>query len=190
MFDNKFLMTLIGLVVAVVAINNFKKDDKIEDFGMLPSFQTKIDVMAAKNSVSAKKGDFFSVPGTYQAQLSPRFSNVDYGANIRYNMPSKVNQASPVSPLTFSGLVGNNSQNYISKENYQLPTRENFSNSNGGPTNCGKGGVPESYMGGAPAMQADYANGNYNNILSQAYSIFEYNHYHTFYLHYYQLNYP
>ena len=59
MFDNKFLMTLIGLVVAVVAINNFKKDDKIEDFGMLPSFQTKIDVMAAKNSVSAKKGDFF-----------------------------------------------------------------------------------------------------------------------------------
>lgn len=172
MFDNKFLVTLIGLIVAVAAINIKTKDeDEIkEEFGMLPSFQSKVNVVAAPASRAASKGDFFSVPGTYQAMLSPRFSNTDYGANIRYNMPSKVNQASPVSPLTFSGLVGNNSQNYISNENYQLPTRENFSNSNGGPTNCGKGGVPESYMGGAPAMQADYANGNYNNILSQAYS--------------------
>lgn len=170
MFDNKFLVTLIGLIVAVAAINIKTKDeDEIkEEFGMLPSFQSRVDVVAAPSSKSAAKGDFYSVPGTYQAMLSPRFSNTDYGANIRYNMPSKINQASPVNPLTFSKLVGNNSQNYISKENFDFPIRENYSN--GGPVNCGKGGVPESYMGGAPAMEADYANGNYNKIRSQAYS--------------------
>jgi Family of unknown function (DUF5850) len=168
MFDNKFLVTLIGLIVAVAAINiKTKDDDDIkEEFGMLPSFQAKVDVVAAQNSKSAAKGDFYSVPGTYQAMLSPRFSNTDYGANIRYNMPSRQNQANPVNPLTFSKLVGNNAQNYVGSEN----VRENFSNTNGGPANCGKGGVSQSYMGSAPIAPADYANGNYNEILNKAYS--------------------
>lgn len=34
------------------------------------------------------KGDFFTVPGTFQPTLAPRFSNVNYGPNIRYREPS------------------------------------------------------------------------------------------------------
>ena len=191
MFDNKFLMTLIGLVVAVVAINNFKKDDdKIEDFGMLPSFQTKIDVMAAKNSASAKKGDFFSVPGTYQAQLSPRFSNVDYGANIRYNMPSYNNQASPcqplgyaANPLTFASMVQNSKENYVPDTRHNSTLKENYGHSSSvenygcnscgggcGAVGCRKGGAPPSFNGGAPLMPGNgYANGNFNEITEKLY---------------------
>ena len=105
MFDNKFLFTLLGLIVTVVAINNIKSKDENEeiqeDFGMLPSMTWKVDRIAATPS-GAKKGDFFSVPGTYQAMLNPRFSNVDYGANIRYNMPSEGNLAAPCNPLGYA----------------------------------------------------------------------------------------
>ena len=34
------------------------------------------------------KGDMFMIPGTFQPALSPRFSNVGYGANLLYKMPS------------------------------------------------------------------------------------------------------
>lgn len=42
---------------------------------------------APKGSYGPRKGDFFQIPGTFQPILSPRFSNVDYGAMIRYNRP-------------------------------------------------------------------------------------------------------
>jgi len=179
MFDNKFVVTLVGLVMAVVAINHFKSkddDDNIEGFGMLPSFQTKIDVTASKNSQTAKKGDFFSVPGTYQAQLNPRFSNVDYGANIRYNMPSYNNLASPCqplgyasNPLTFASMV-NSKENFVSpkqvKENYGC----NSCGGGCGAVGCRKGGAPPSFNGGAPLMEGNsYANGNFNEVTEKAY---------------------
>lgn len=41
------------------------------------------------------KGEFFTIPGTFQSTLSPRFSNVDYGANIRYREPNINHMASP-----------------------------------------------------------------------------------------------
>lgn len=181
MLDNKFVVTLVGLVMAVVAINHFKSkdDDNIEGFGMLPSFQTKIDVTASKNRETAKKGDFFSVPGTYQAQLNPRFSNVDYGANIRYNMPSYNNLAAPCqplgyasNPLTFASMAESSS----SKENFVSPkqVKENYgcnSCSGGcGVVGCRKGGAPASFHGGAPLMPGNgYANGNFNEVTEKVY---------------------
>jgi hypothetical protein len=186
MFDNKFLITLLGLVVAVVAINNIKSKDDDEEikegFGMLPSMQYKVDVQAAPSQKAAQKGDFFSVPGTYQAMLNPRFSNVDYGANIRYNMPSYDNRGAPCNPLgyasnplTYASMV--NMQG--NKENYVRPTlngnstvRENYGSTSCGAncvTDCRKGGLPPSFHGGAPVMDADYADGNYNDIRDQSY---------------------
>ena len=98
MFDNKFLITLVGLIFAAVAINIKSKDEDgiVEDFNMFP-MSWKVGQVAKvpgaltnnfAGSDSAQKGQFFSVPGAYQSMLNPRFSNVDYGANIRYNMPS------------------------------------------------------------------------------------------------------
>ena len=116
MFDNKFLITLLGLIVAVVAVSKIKSDEedetKEEFLGTLPRMIPKVDV------VQDVKGQMYSVPGTFQALLSPRMSGqVDYGANIRYNMPSIQNQAVPVNPLTFSNMALKGGQNYY--ENFQ-----------------------------------------------------------------------
>lgn len=160
MFDGKFIATLIALVVAVLAICNFntKKVSSHEGFGMLPSRTWKVDRVVAGSQQAAQKGDFYSVPGTYQAMMSPRFSNTQYGANIKYNMPSYENQAVPCDPLTFGNMA---------KENF---TSENYgcaSCGGGCGPNCNKGGVPNSFHGGAPLMDADYAAGNYNQVASQ-----------------------
>ncbi len=51
------------------------------------------------------RGDFFS-NANYQASLSPRFDGTnDYGAMIRYNMPSRSNLAVPTDPLTFGSMA-------------------------------------------------------------------------------------
>jgi hypothetical protein len=183
MFDNKFLITLLGLIVAVVAVNNIKskdEEDEIqEDFFMNPSMTWKVDRVAATPS-GAKKGDFFSVPGTYQAMLNPRFSNVDYGANIRYNMPSQNNLASPCNPLgyasnplTFASMVNSQQNQAATKENFT--TKENYGcqscGGGCGVAGCRKGGAPLGYNGGAPIIPGNgYANGNFNKVTEQVYS--------------------
>jgi len=168
MFDNKFLITLLGLIVAVVAVTKIKsqedEEETMEEFWMNPSRQVKADV------VEEIKGQMYSVPGTYQALLSPRFSNVDYGANVRYNMPSVKNQAVPCTPLTFASMASKGGQNYV--ENFQQ--KDNCSSGScgggGGPIKCGVGGTSQSYHGGAPLTEPGYGNGNYNNVLDQVYS--------------------
>lgn len=165
MFDGKFVITLIGLVLAVLAICNLnvaRAAPITEAFGMNPSQTWKVDRMTATNGAAAAKGDFYSVPGTYQAILNPRFSNVDYGANIRYNMPSYENQASPCNPLTF----GNMAKEGYTREKYQPSTEKYGCGANG----CNKGGAPKSFNGGAPNTEPAYASGNYNQLLDQAYS--------------------
>ena len=221
MFDNKFLITLIGLIVAVVAINNIKSKDEdvVEGLGMLPSFTFRTDTMVSpdktqaelynftsagqntilrgkkpitykslaqdqkeyfkapdtyKNSVEGQKGEFFTVPGTYQSHLNPRFSNTDYGANIRYNMPSKINQAVPTNPLTFGGMA--------SRENFRT---RNENDSGTGVPSCGKGGAEQCnrgggqqyyhrggdpyYHGGAPLTEPGFAAGNYTQATNNIY---------------------
>jgi len=109
MFDGKFIATLIALVVAVMTICNFntKKVSSTEEFGFggLPSMTWKTERVMAPNLAAVKKGDFYSIPGTYQSSLNPRFSNVDYGANIKYNMPSNEKLAVPCDPLTFGNMA-------------------------------------------------------------------------------------
>lgn len=172
MFDNKFLITLVGLIVAVVAINNIKSDDdevKEEYTAGWPQFTWWVDRVAAQDTQTAKKGDFYSVPGYYQSMLTPRFSNIDYGANIRYNMPSYENQAVPANALTFNNMVGAGGTNFT-QENFSYPMNQQAVPSSGNPPNCGKGGIPESYVGGAPLMEAGYANGDFNKELNKVYS--------------------
>lgn len=182
MFDNKILITLISLILGIVTVNHFtNKDKKIKEgfLGNLPSMTWKIDRVAAENKQAALRGDFYSVPGTYSAILNPRFSNVDYGANIRYNMPSYKNQAAPSNPLTFNSMVGMGAQNYP-KENYVNSLnshRENYTSESapgGSVASCRKGGLPTNYSGGAPLTQAGYANGNFNEKLDDVYSQSEY----------------
>lgn len=164
MFDGKFIVTLIALIISIVAICNFdsKTHDNIkEDFlGSLPSMQAK-PTAVVKNPAT---GQFFSVPGTFQSAIAPRFSNTQYGANILYNLPSKQHLASPTSPLGYGAMA---QEDYVhDKKNIQKRApqhRENY------VASCGKGGSElASEYRVAPLMQADYANGNFNQLLDSA----------------------
>lgn len=156
MFDGKFIATLAALVVAVLAICNLntKKVTSTENFFLNHPISYK-----RETEVKNKQGDFYSIPG-FQSALSPRFSNTQYGANIKYNMPSYENLAVPCEPMDFGNMA---------KENYQ----ENFTEDYGGcgscgggcsTASCGKGGTSD-FHGGAPLMQADYTAGNYQQVL-------------------------
>ena len=96
---------------------------------------------------NSRIGEFYEVPGNYSANLNPRFANIDYGANIKYNMPPENMQASPVNPLTFSNMTN---------EGY------NYSNDD----SC----VPKTvYQGSAPIAPANYAAGNFNKVMESTY---------------------
>jgi len=98
-FDNKFLATLIGISLAFLAANNFNQPDDIKEnfLGTLPSFTTK--VVKDVKCVPKQSSDMYMVPGTYQSNIAPRFSNTNYGANINYNIPCRDVLATPVNPV-------------------------------------------------------------------------------------------
>jgi hypothetical protein len=130
--SSKIFYSLIGLVVAVFAMCNIKPEN-IENFIGI-SRAVKVERVVARPNGSLKgayslhdsrqrvlgNNNFVSYPSR-QGTLSPRFANIDYGANIRYNPPSRNNTGVPANPLTFG---------HMAKENYA--------------PSCGKGGVPVS----------------------------------------------
>lgn len=201
MLDGKFIITLLGLIASIVAVSSIKAKEEKEGFVGIGSLTWKADRIVAKQPQLAKKGDFFSVPGTYQSMLAPRGASVNYGSNINYNMPSYENQGIPKNPLTFSALAGqqnaptDQSGQYM-KENFSARASgavnqirhnpnlregycacESCSGSCSGVPKCGTGGVSEfTYKGGAPAQEAGYAVGNYNQVLEEAYGGGQNNH--------------
>lgn len=95
---------IIALVsVAVIGTLVFAKNNVIENFWQLPSRTIKIDKEYSLRPEDRDRkygAPMYSVPPSYQSTLAPRFSNVDYGAYIRYNLPNINNLASPMNPLT------------------------------------------------------------------------------------------
>lgn len=104
MFDNKFLISLIGVSIAIYAISSILKSSEAQEIkeGFLsgPSMKVKLE-----RSIGNNRGvDFYSIP-QFQSMLSPRFSNTDYGANIQYNLPDYKNLATPCNPLMMGDMV-------------------------------------------------------------------------------------
>lgn len=103
---NDLIIATLG--VALVAAFLSRKPVK-ENFWGLPNRTVKLDrevaVPCDGNMV------MYSVPPSYQAMLEPRFSNVNYGANIRYNVPQVDKLGAPEYPLTFQGDVRENYTN-------------------------------------------------------------------------------
>jgi len=181
MLDSKFFFTLVGLIVAVFAICNTNMSPSINEgfWGNSGSPRTvKVIREVHPRGPDGKPGrGGYSLQNNYQSMLgnekyvsrpsfqgilSPRFSNVDYGANIRYNMPSYANQGSPCDALAMGDMA---------KEGYhdtRVQSRENVGCNKGscgggcgdgcGVAKCGKGGVS---LGGQfsntapPAMSSD-----------------------------------
>jgi hypothetical protein len=178
MLSGKFLFTLIGIVMAILAICNydFSAHPVVENWNMGAQTVTAMPyVVGANGNKTAFSGNFFdpaslrgsgkfvSVP-SYQAVLSPRFSNVQYGANIRYNMPDRENLAAPCNPLTFGDMA---KENYAPRPQQQQPVQENYSCGTGqcgssDGQSCGKGGYGLGHkIGSGYELPVGYTNGNY-----------------------------
>jgi hypothetical protein len=80
------LAMFFGLIVGLMGyIYSTKRKIIKENF--LPSMTYKVDRVAAPNEDFAHKGEFWSVPGTYQSLVAPRSASVQYGSQIQYNLP-------------------------------------------------------------------------------------------------------
>lgn len=183
MIDTNFFCTLIGLAVAVFAVYSNKSKDYKENFWGNPTRTVKVlrEVRSPNGQVSNLQNNwqsmltndkFISTP-SYQAILSPRFANTDFGANIRYNMPSNKNMAAPCNPLTFGEMA---TENYTNKS-----TKENYGCSSGscgggcGAASCARGGLPIAASrnanscgdGGIP--DSGFAAGDFNNVMGNVY---------------------
>lgn len=161
MVDAKFLLTLVGLTAAVVALckmdlrqptvegwNGVQLGRKMMPYAKFPNGQETAVGGNFMNPNMMGSGKFVQVPN-YQAILSPRMNGgVDFGANIRYSMPAYENQAVPCDPLAMGDMA---------KENY---TKENY------PTSCGKGGLSNYDMAvaGGNVMSPNYSVGNYSQV--------------------------
>lgn len=192
MLSRQFLITIVGIIVAILAICNldFKNQQVAEHWWGSTSFTpTAVPGAMVNGQVTAIGGNyldpkamlgsnkFVSVP-SYQAVLSPRFSNVQYGANIRYNTPDRENMGAPCNPLTFGDMAqenyqrvpqqkipgaGQRVQNGGSKENYCGGGSGDCAN--GSPPSCGKGGYGLGHkVAGGYELPPGYTNGNYQDV--------------------------
>ena len=127
MIMNKIFITIISLILMFLALGKTSMISNQSKENFINVAQTyKVDGVVNEPNVG-----MFSIPGYYQSMLSPRFSNVNYGSDVRYNMPSKENQGVPCDPLTYGNMVGGTKENYCY-------------NCGGGcksPPECGKGGI-------------------------------------------------
>lgn len=150
--NGKFAMTLVGLIIAALAIMTFTNEQTRENFwgnSGVPRTVKTMDVLKAgngqmyglQNNYKQKmlynpenNSQFYQVPGTWQSQLSPRMSGgANFGANIRYNMPSQEHMGVPCEPLIFSTMA---------QENYSPDKREDYCGSCSSPAaTCGSGGI-------------------------------------------------
>jgi len=80
------LALLFGLIVGLMGYLYATKKKIIKE-NFLPSMTYKVDRVAAPNEDFAQKGEFWSVPGTYQSLVAPRSASVQYGSQIQYNLP-------------------------------------------------------------------------------------------------------
>jgi hypothetical protein len=162
MLNDKIFGTLIAMVLAILAVIKISFDNKKkirEDYINVPLTIKKQEVAGGSPQ------NLFAVPSNYQSMLSPRFSNLDYGSNIRYNLPSNKNMAVPTNPLGYSQMVV---QGPLSLSNgvpdSELGIIEGFNgcgSCKGGcksPPDCARGGV-----GGNMAMEMNALAGMHAN---------------------------
>lgn len=189
MLTGKFLCTLVAIIMAILAICNLDFSQPLVENWMGMSQQTVTAMPyvqrpdGAKSAISGNyfdpnsmrgSGKFVSVP-SFQGILSPRFSNVQYGANIRYNMPDRENLAAPCEPLTFGDMA---KENYLPEQRAprKVPviSKENYSSCGSGQCgasdgqSCGKAGYGIGHqVAGGYELPVGYTNGNYADIYNK-----------------------
>ncbi len=180
--NGKFVFSIIGICVVLFAMMKVgDSSNVIEGFWGGTQFTTRAmplakmqngkEVALSGNYLKPPdmmgSGKFVSTP-SFQGVLAPRFSNINYGANIKYNMPDRENLASPCDPLTFGNMAHQNYSPNISQENYS-PNREQkeeYCGSTSGATpSCGKGGYGIGHkINDTFNIPPDYTNGNWQEV--------------------------
>lgn len=130
---------LIALLGAAVYMASTCGDETKEGFWMIPNRQVKVEKMF-KDPTSQ---DFFQVPN-FQGILSPRFSNVNYGPDLRTKFPNYnrmgvpqdplQENANPPDPLNYAIAEGIPGQGFNEMSGPASAYRAAFGNSSGG--NC------------------------------------------------------
>lgn len=114
--NSDLLTLLLGISIVVMVC---KKDSIIEHFGTLPPRAVRAEQIA-QHTCGPQKGQFYTLPGTYQAMVNPRQAGmVDYGAGLRYKMPDDKYMAQSMGSLA--------PQPAVVKEMYEQPNGEVFS---------------------------------------------------------------
>lgn len=161
----KVLIIILVVALLVLLAANMMKSKKVKEgfLGTLPSMQTKV-----WRSMGNQKGDLFSIPGQYQAMLSPRMNaGINYGANIRYNAPDYANMAVPCDPLALSDMV---SMSQLSSDK-SAETKEGYCGAGCASVGCKKGGgSPAGTRPSGPIAPADFASGNFKQVRDNLYS--------------------
>jgi hypothetical protein len=187
MLDNKFFFTLVGLIVAVFAMCNMNFGPKSTEnywgngartVKVMREVRTPTGTYALQNNYQGMLGNskFVQTP-SFQSVLSPRFTNVDLGANIRTNMPDYKNMASPCSPLTYSQMVQENYDENMPIGGYDDEgngVSEGYcgqcSQKNGCAPSCKRGGLPLSNNVGNVPVPPNYSAGNYQQEMEKVWS--------------------
>lgn len=89
----KLVLLIIIIIVVVFVVMVAVKQTK-ENFWMTPS-----RVLKTEKVFKEPDHNFFST-SNFQSQLSPRFSNVNYGANIRSEFPNPEMLGVPINPIS------------------------------------------------------------------------------------------
>lgn len=126
---------------------------------------------------SAMGPNFFSVPGTYQAALSPRFSNLDYGSQINFNFPPTKYLATPNNPLSYETPDGPLPKLNVSNTKMTLDSPLQIKEGFCGQPQAGYSGPPPNFKFGdqvastlpmLPPSQGEYPlRDTYMNVQSQ-----------------------
>lgn len=119
MSSHKSLVLFIGLAAVLLLIKKqFSEGSIVESFGMIPPQIARVERVVDV----PQTGDIYTIPGTYQALLQPKQGGmVDYGAFIRYNMPSIDKRADSLGSLDYSSMGGNPRNTTIIEEPYTRP---------------------------------------------------------------------
>lgn len=160
MLTKKIFLTMIGLIVAVAAVNTFSSPNIQENFWGQAGFTTKTmaSVKMPHRGEQALQNQFISTP-SLQSTLAPRLSNVGYGANIRYKLPERKHLGTPVNPLTYKNVISNGGGGRgVSRENYGARSQSSCSSDS-----CTE--QPQ-YMAGE-VLPSNFASGDFNKVQSQ-----------------------
>lgn len=179
---NQVVLTtvLIALLGAAVYMASTCGDETKENFWMIPSRQVKVEKMFKDPSTQ----DFFQVPN-FQGILSPRFSNVNYGPDLRTKFPNynrmgvpqdplqeKPNPPDPLNYATTSHGFSEMSGQASAYRSAFGPVVEGYKQVGSNP----QYGWQESKYLGSPKIPLDphnpysveYTNGDYNKVLNMA----------------------